>query len=125
MAIAREIAVTVRRIVAVLVCRPLLVFAALSQGIVQEKELILRDLSVLEDPDRTSDPCTSGLATWSFGVLMSRIAAQAGADDAPAFVLRWLRTWDEDQDVHGFVVPSQNMNGVITSRWLRDSGGDS
>ena len=134
MAIASEIAATVRRIVAVLAsvclfaCNPASLAprrSALSQGIVQEKELIIRDLSAVEDPDRTSDPCTSGLTTWSFGALMSRIAAQAGADDAPAFVLRWLRTWDEDQVVNGFIVPSQRMDGVITSRWLRQSGGDS
>jgi len=143
MAIASEIAATVRRIVAVLVCRPSLAFAlagvclfacnpaslaprrsSLSQGIVQEKELIIRDLSAVEDPNRTSDPCASGLATWSFGALMSRIAAQAGADDAPAFVLRWLGTWDVEQDVNGFIVPIQRMDGVITSRWLRESGGD-
>lgn len=133
MAIASEIAATVRRFVSALAvclfaCNPASLAprsSALSEGIVQEKELIVRDLSVVEDPYRTSDPCTSGLATWSFGALMSRIAAQAGADDAPAFVLRWLRTWDEDQEVNGFIVPRQRMDGVITARWLRDSGGDS
>src|ERR1700687_2695493 len=132
MAIASEIAATVRRIVAVLAsvclcpCNPASLAprrSALSQGIVQEKELIIRDLSAVEDPDRTSDPCTSGLTTWSFGALMSRIAAQAGADDVPAVLLRWLGTWDVEQDVNGFIVPIQRMDGVITSRWLRESGG--
>ena len=133
MAIASEIAATVRGSVSVLAaclfaCNPASLAprsSALAEGIAQEKELIVRDLSVVEDPDRTSDPCTSGLATWSFGALMSRIAAQAGADEAPAFVLRWLRTWDEDQEVNGFIVPRQRMDAVITDRWLRDSGGDS
>src|SRR5713101_4692734 len=74
-----------------------------------EHELMILDLAVVDDPSRTIEPCEpppfAALPPWSFGALMSQIAAQAGASDPSEFVLRMLETWDREQTVNGFTVP--------------------
>lgn len=54
---------------------------------------------------------------------MTQIATQSGEEDPVAFTRRWLATWEEEQTVNGFVVPAQDMLGVITNPWLFRSGG--
>jgi len=93
-----------------------------------EKELLIRDLSMVEDPVRTQDPCEEPSATpgaWTFAAQMTRVARQAGSDDPSAFVLQWLRSWEEDQQLNGFLVPSRpRMEGALIAPWLQASGGD-
>jgi hypothetical protein len=95
---------------------------------VADHELLIRDLSAVEDVDRTIEPCDppqpGELLAWSFGGLMTQIAQQAGANDPAAFVLDWLETWDQDQVVNGFTVPArESMRPIITDIWLQASGG--
>lgn len=100
-----------------------------SQSLVDiEHELMIRDLAVVDDPPRTIEPCEppafAALPAWSFGALMSKIAAQAGAEDPSEFTLRMLETWDREQTVNGFTVPArENMRPIITNPWLLASGG--
>jgi hypothetical protein len=93
-----------------------------------EQELMMRDLAVVDDPSRTIEPCQppafAALPPWSFGALMSKIAAQAGADDPSEFTLQMLETWDWEQTVNGYTVPPrENMRPIITNPWLLASGG--
>jgi hypothetical protein len=92
-----------------------------------EKELLIRDLSVVEDPERTLDPCEQPIANpgaWTFASQISRVAHQAGSDDPPGFTLQWLRSWEQDQQVNGFPVPSRpRMEDALVVPWLRASGG--
>jgi len=93
-----------------------------------EKELLIRDLSVVEDPERTLDPCEQPVSKpgpWTFAAQIGRVARQAGSDDPPAFALQWLRSWEQDQQVNGFPVPSRpRMEGALIGPWLQASGGD-
>ena len=94
----------------------------------RERELLIRDLSVVEDPVRTLDPCeepSGSPGAWTFAAQMTRVARQAGSDDPSTFVLQWLRSWEQDQQVNGFLVPSRpRMEGALIVPWLRASGGD-
>src|SRR5262249_3113031 len=96
----------------------------------KDRELMIRDLSVVEDSARTIEPCdgsgSGDLPAWSFGRLMSQLAEQAEASDPAEFVLNWLETWDSDQTVNEFTVPKRElMRFIITDPWLQASGGSS
>lgn len=98
-----------------------------TRAINAEKELTIRDLSVIEDPSRTLDPCDVGqepLPPWSFGKIMRMVAAQAGAPNASVFVKDWLDTWTREQVVNGHVLAPVGIDQYITSPWLTESGGD-
>lgn len=89
---------------------------------------MIRDLSVVEDPERTLDPCAAGSGVrgpWTFGAIMTAVAAQAGNDDPAAFVRRWLGTWETDHYINGFFVPSvATVRDIIVDTWPRVAGGD-
>jgi len=93
-----------------------------------EHELMIRHLTVVDDPARTIEPCdplgSGNLPPWSFGALISQVAEQAGASDPSEFVLRWLELWDQEQSVNGYPVPGrERMRPIITDPWLQASGG--
>ncbi len=101
--------------------------ATLSQIIDPDKELTLRDLSVIDDPTRSLDPCVVGeepLPAWSFGKIMQTVAEQAGASDASAFVRDWLDTWTHEQLVNGHVLEPVGIDQFVTLPWLAASGGE-
>ena len=58
-----------------------------------QKTLLITDLSVVNDPVRTFDPCTgkgTPMGAWSFGKLMSDIANQPVSGISPSdFARRW------------------------------------
>lgn len=66
-----------------------------------KKELFITDLSVVEDPKRTT-----GYGPWTFGTLMARMA---NGKDPSKFVLDWLKTWQTDQYVNGDVVKARKL----------------
>jgi len=99
----------------------------LSNGINPKKELLISNLSVIEDPARTLDPCDVGeepLPPWSFGKIMQIVADQAGAPDASAFVKDWLDTWTVEQVVNGHILSPLPIDQIITTPWLAESGGE-
>jgi hypothetical protein len=93
------------------------------------KELIIEDLSVVEDPCRTvwaNPACDSAiLGKWTFGRLMT---AMSGATDinsptARSFVNQWLQSWLTNQDVGIDTVATRPLIGpVLLFRWLAASG---
>jgi hypothetical protein len=101
--------------------------AGLSEAIDPEKELTVRNLSVIDDPVRSLDPCLAGeepLPAWSFGKIMQTVAEQAGASDASAFVRDWLDTWTQEQVVNGHVLEPVPIDLSVTIPWLAASGGE-
>ncbi|MGH8659044.1 MAG: hypothetical protein ACREV4_11375 [Gammaproteobacteria bacterium] len=77
------------------------------------KSLLIRDLSVVEDPTRTvwtGATDTSAEGAWSFGRLMAHLA---GAHEPSEFVRRWLENWERDQTINGFSV--QNRATIATT----------
>jgi hypothetical protein len=89
------------------------------------RELLVTDLSVVEDPVRTSwtgaggDPRT---AAWTFGRLMEKLAPTEGL--APAFVEAFFDTWLSDQTVNGFTVEARpQIDNFLFRRWPRRADG--
>lgn len=92
------------------------------------KVLTIRDLSVIEDPNRALDPCDEGqegaLPPWSFGKIAQKLAEQAGTPDAPTFIKNWLDTWKSTQVVNGHFVEPVPIDQFVTDPWLYKSGGE-
>ena len=97
------------------------------------RELMITDLSVVDDPVRTAgdfDPSfpqsDTGGATagvWSFGHLMRELAPSPA--DAPAMTLNLLQHWLSDQVVNGFTVsPRPGMQRQVIDAWPRTSNGE-
>ncbi len=89
------------------------------------RELMIRDLSVVEDPIRTvwdtasSDPRSGA---FSFGRLMQQMAPKAAT--APAFTEKLFKTWLTDQKVNGFTVPARPaMQQLVLDSWPRLTSG--
>ncbi len=87
------------------------------------RELVINDLSVVEDPLRTAwvaRPADHDGGAWSFGGLMARMA---GRHSASKFVLELLKTWETDQVVNQFVVPARpKIRTLVTNPWREISG---
>ncbi len=102
-----------------------------------QKSLLLRALSVIEDVDRTHNPCgpiaaNSPLKPWTFGHLMEQMSIGSGLPPS-AFVERWLNHWKFQQQVldssASVVLDSvsataaANMDNLIINPWRQRSGG--
>jgi len=80
-----------------------------------EKELMINDLSVVNDA-RTAGPD----GPWSFGGLMTKLA---GASDKKTFVLNWLTTWEAAQTVNDQqVAPRSTMRSIVIDGWKARDG---
>jgi hypothetical protein len=89
-----------------------------------KRELLITDLSVVEDPVRTTWPAGTPVgpqAAWTFGRLMEKLA---GSQDASQFCLDWLKKWEQDQIVNGYLAPARtDVQTLIIDPWLQASGG--
>lgn len=86
-------------------------------GIDYKKELVITDLSVVEDPYRTT-----GNGPWTFAYLMTQMA---GGQDVDRFVKDWLNTWMADQYVNGDPVKARKkVKELILDPWPRIPGTD-
>lgn len=98
----------------------------ISQAVVPNKSLIITAPSVVGDPTRTWNPCTSSgnpNGVWTFKHLMTEMANTAATP--PAFTERWLRQWLTSQTVNGRSVPARtNMATQILNVWPRLSTGE-
>ena len=91
------------------------------------RELMITDLSVVEDPARTFDPCTNAgtpMGAWTFGKLMTDMAN--GTIDPAKMVEDWLKQWTANQTVNSFLVPNRaaGMNNLLLSKWKRLANGE-
>jgi Concanavalin A-like lectin/glucanases superfamily len=89
------------------------------------RELMLTDLSIVEDPIRTtwtgppSDPRTGA---WTFATLMENLAPTPEA--APAMVQQLVNTWLTDQTVNGFTVAARpEIQALVIDPWPKTSDG--
>ena len=102
---------------------PLDALAGIPVTIDPSRELMITDLSVVEDPARTFDSCTqtgTPMGAWTFGRLMTNIA---NGRDAADMVEKWLRLWASDQTVNGFVVPGRpGISDFLLATWPRTNG---
>lgn len=84
-------------------------FLGLPNLVDPERELLVRQLSVVDDPLRTYEPCTGAgtpMGAWTFGRLMTEMANEPVTGMHPAdFTEAWLQEWASDQLINGFTVP--------------------
>ncbi|MFP6663481.1 MAG: hypothetical protein VCC00_04705 [Deltaproteobacteria bacterium] len=90
-----------------------------------ERTLMVTDVSVVEDPARTFDPCDpvgTPMGPWTFGYLMQEMANQPLTGIAPTdLVLDWMDQWTTVQTVNGMNIPARVAMQNIIDRWLVDS----
>lgn len=91
---------------------------------VTPQELMITDLSVVEDPVRTVwTGSQAGVkdGAWTFGRLMTQMA---GANDPSDFTLALFKHWETDQVVNSFTVHARpNIDQVVLNSWPRLSNG--
>lgn len=87
-----------------------------------DKELWIRDLSVIDDPVRTvyvQNPPTPSHGAWTFGRLIENMA---GANDPSKFCLHLFENFDHDQVVNGFTIPARpGMLAEVIQPWIEQS----
>lgn len=92
----------------------------------QDKVLMITDTAVVQDPNRTFDPCTGGNpnGVWTFKHLVTQMANRSASGIAPAvFVERWLNHWLSNQTINSFTVPARpNMQNILNN-WPRKANG--
>jgi len=87
-----------------------------------ERELLIRDLSVVQDSVRTTwrDNGASGDGVWHFGRLMKNMA---GNQDPSVFVKNWLAFFTKRQKVNGFNVDARKgMTDWVNQAWPKVNG---
>ena len=89
------------------------------------RELLIRDLSVVEDPVRAGAPgseASGSNGVWSFDWLMRQMAPTEA--EAPAMVERMFRTWLSEQTINTFSVPARaSMRDLVIDGWPRTPEG--
>jgi hypothetical protein len=99
--------------------------------VLPNKELMVTDIPVVTDPLRTWDPCnpTGNVnGAWSFKTLMKAIrnGDNNGSNialNAEIMLDRFLATWQSNQTINSFSVPSRpNINNFLAN-WPVDSTG--
>lgn len=91
--------------------------------IVIEKELWIRDLSVVEDPVRTTyvpfDPGAPEKGCWTFGRLMENMA---GPNDVSKFILHLFKQFNTNMTVNGWNIPARpGFWDQIIQPWIDQS----
>jgi hypothetical protein len=99
------------------------------------RELLITDPSVVDNPDRTTDPCDvtepgHEPKVWDFGNQLRNLAVVNGADDASLFAEKFFDTWRTDQTINGFIVAARNnpeegagIDPALLVPWRERSGG--
>ena len=93
--------------------------------LLKDHSLMITDLKVVEDPDRTFNPCNNKgnpNGVWTFGHLMKEMAN--GSMSVEDFTRKWLQEWLQDVTVNGDVIRArtQLLSDVIEP-WIISSGG--
>lgn len=93
----------------------------------QNQVLMITDLSVVQDPARTVDPCTGAgnpNGPWTFKHLMTEMANPAASGINPStFVERWLQHWLVPQTINSDNVPARPQMASLINQWRTASGG--
>lgn len=95
----------------------------LKRPIFWPKSLLITDLSVVEDPLRTWDPCRpergTKMGAWTFGRLMWDMCNPAVTGIDPSeFARRWLRSWEHNLSINFDTVT--NRQAEILAQVIRD-----
>jgi hypothetical protein len=92
--------------------------------IATEKSLLIRALSVVEDPVRTAwtgSTATTSDGAWSFGRLMTNMAGPHHPSD---FVRQWLRQWEVERRVNTLTVEARpSIKSFVIDPWPKHPDG--
>ena len=91
------------------------------------RELMITDLSVVNDPTRTFDICNNTgnpNGAWTFKTLMTNMANQPfTAIDPAVFTENWLQSWNVNHTINSFPVPARtNIGALMLNAWPRIGG---
>ncbi|MDC0723160.1 hypothetical protein [Nannocystis bainbridge] len=91
-----------------------------------EEALLITDLSVVRDKNRTNDVCHPGAdnpnGVWTFKHLMEEMAIGSGLSTND-FVVKWLSTWLTNQVVNSDTLPARTqMFQQVIRPWANASG---
>lgn len=90
-----------------------------------EESLMITDLDVVQDSERTHDVCAGGGnpdGVWTFKHLMEEMATGSGMSTHD-FVVAWLENWLNDYAVNNDVVPARlDMFNKVIEPWANASG---
>lgn len=91
------------------------------------RELMITDLSVVNDPTRTFDICNNTgnpNGAWTFKTLMTNMANQPFTTFDPAvFTENWLQSWNVNHTINTFPVPARtNIGALVLNSWPRIGG---
>ena len=104
---------------------PFVVGDATGCHVTTSHELMITDVSVVDDPVRTTFDATSSdprNGAWTFKRLMENMAASV--DDAPAMAEAMLKSFTTEQTINGFTVaPRPGMQTQILRNWPRTPDG--
>jgi hypothetical protein len=85
---------------------------------VTPQELMITDLSVVEDKVRTvwtGSLTNPNDGAWQFGRLMTEMA---GANDASDFTIALFEKWEHDQKVNSFTAPARpSIDSIVLNPW--------
>ena len=100
------------------------VFQGLPYPVNPDRELVVRDVSVIEDPKRTYDACTGQgkrMGAWTFGRLITEMANQPQTGIHPGdFAEHWFNEWLEDQTINSFDVANAAAGAqLLLDQWPR------
>lgn len=88
------------------------------------RELMITDLSVVNDPLRTVPTATKpspNQGVWSFGKLMTNMAGPVNASD---FVLNMFQSWKTDFTLNGATAPARpNIQTTVLDPWPKLANG--
>jgi len=100
--------------------------------VVIENSIAITDLSVIESPDYTFNPCDTNNGfdelgqpigagqpngVWTFGHLMNELAA-AGGVSASDLCMNWLDHWTQDQTINGYTAAQRfHVKSQIIAAW--------
>ncbi len=89
------------------------------------KELMITDLSVVEDPVRTTwdnQGPPPKRAAWTFGRLIQQMS---GTVPPSEFVMNWLSHWERTVVINGYTSQARpSIRELVIDPWLAESGGE-
>jgi hypothetical protein len=88
------------------------------------RELMIRDVSVVDDPVRTTfaDPSNPNTGVWTFGHLLTQLAPTPAL--APVLAEQVFTSWLSDQTVNTFNIPARPaMQDIVLDGWPRLANG--
>jgi hypothetical protein len=103
-------------------------FLGVPMAVDPARELLIRHTLVVDDPERTYNPCLgvgTPMGAWTFGHLVTEIANQPVTGVHPADLAEhWVQQWQSNLSINGFFVPARVVGAQrLLDAWPRTKDG--